>query len=237
MLADQQLEQKNQMIWFDSERFNAVTDSWFSGYYWQQRGQLTGQSKGRGTTYFFVHQGNEYVLRHYIRGGVIGKFIHDSYWYGGLSRTRVWQELQFLLQLDELGLPVPKPAAARVSKRLFCYRGDIILHKIPAANDVHQLLCRAPLSQCDWQNIGKTIRQFHNMQVFHHDLNIHNIMLDSNQKVWLIDFDKCGLKRGESWKQKNLDRLFRSLNKEQTTTATYYFKLEDWQHLLLGYQS
>ena len=35
-----------------------------------------------------------------------------------------------------------------------------------------------------------------------------------NKKCWLIDFDKCGQKSGDSWKQGNLERLHRSFVKE-----------------------
>ncbi|MFA0229768.1 lipopolysaccharide kinase InaA family protein, partial [Vibrio sp. 10N.261.45.A7] len=51
-------------------------------------------------------------------------------------------------------------------------------------------------------------------QVNHTDLNIHNILIDENNTVWIIDFDKCYQQLGNSWKQGNLDRLKRSFIKE-----------------------
>ncbi|MBJ6889142.1 lipopolysaccharide kinase InaA family protein, partial [Vibrio cholerae] len=34
------------------------------------------------------------------------------------------------------------------------------------------------------------------------------------EKVWIIDFDKCYVQSGHSWKQGNLKRLKRSFEKE-----------------------
>ena len=64
------------------------------------------------------------------------------------------------------------------------------------------------------EKIGQTIAKFHHHQIYHHDLNIHNIMLDIENEVWLIDFDKCGIRQGSNWKNSNMARLKRSFEKE-----------------------
>ncbi len=223
-------------IWFDSKVLSECPPHYFEPDFWHQNQAITGQATGRGTTFFIRHESHELVLRHYKRGGLIGRFIHDHYLYFGMQNTRAWRELHLLLTLNELQLPAPKPVAARVQRGLFWYSADVITQRIPQAQDLHQVLCNKPLLENQWFEVGRIIRQFHDAQVYHHDLNIHNIMVDSKQKIWLIDFDKCGFRSGEKWKHKNLDRLQRSLQKESQKHTSYHWQLEDWKCLLNGYQ-
>lgn len=226
-----------QAIWFDSDLLDAVTAEWFTADYWRQQHLLSGQAKGRGTTYFFNYHHHEFVLRHYKRGGLIGKILSDQYWYSGLHKTRAWRELHLLLKLQELSLPAPRPVAAMVERHFGYYTADIITERIPNAEDVHHILIRKKLNTNVWHKIGKTIATFHQHQIYHHDLNIHNIMLDNQYKPWLIDFDKCGVKAGDDWKQTNISRLKRSLEKEAGMIEDYQFDSSDWTALIDGYKS
>jgi 3-deoxy-D-manno-octulosonic acid kinase len=228
---------KGHAIWFNSELVEQVSDDWFDPEYWRKLGQLKGSAVGRGTTYFFSFEHNDWVLRHYKRGGLVGKALNDQYLYTGLNQTRAWQELRLLQKLNDLALPAPTPLAARVIKHFGYYTADLISAKIAEAQDIHQILLERLLSSQIWDSIGATIAMFHQHQVYHHDLNIHNIMLDHKDKVWLIDFDKCAIKAGEGWKQDNLDRLLRSLKKESTKANNYHFSNQNWLSLISGYQT
>ena len=117
------------------------------------------------------------------------------------------------------------------------YRADIILEKIPHAQDVFSLLNKQCLTSEIWQQIGVVIKQLHNRQVFHHDLNIHNLMLDKENKVWIIDFDKCQVKSGEPWKADNLQRLLRSLRKEKSKNPSFHWSGDDWDCCIQGYNN
>ena len=75
----------------------------------------------------------------------------------------------------------------------------------------------------------------HKCQVHHHDANIRNIMMDDKRNIWLIDFDRCEKRTGESWKQSNVDRLLRSLHKEKTKNTIFHWSDEDWKYCLEGY--
>ena len=71
-------EQKGIYIWFDKNQVTDVKPQWFQAKYWQQQDAITGESKGRYTTYFVVtqdihQQPLSMVLRHYYRGGLISK--------------------------------------------------------------------------------------------------------------------------------------------------------------------
>jgi 3-deoxy-D-manno-octulosonic acid kinase len=76
----------------------------------------------------------------------------------------------------------------------------------------------------------------HLAQVNHTDLNIHNILLDKQSKVWIIDFDKCYQQTGDKWKEDNLKRLLRSFHKELKKRHIKW-QIIDWQDLLNGYNA
>jgi tRNA A-37 threonylcarbamoyl transferase component Bud32 len=77
----------------------------------------------------------------------------------------------------------------------------------------------------------------HNAGVDHSDLNCRNILIDAQDKVWLIDFDKCQRRGAGHWRAKNLERLKRSLRKEQAKGAGLHWSQGDWEELLAGYES
>jgi 3-deoxy-D-manno-octulosonic acid kinase len=235
MAIIQQKTINSQVMLFDVEHFSDPTPNIFTGQYWHAQNAVTGEAKGRGITYFFQHEENEYVLRHYRRGGLIGKVLSDQYLYTGLEQTRAWQEFKLLQHMQSLELNCPTPIAAMLSKSGLYYQADLISKKIPDANDLHHILLDTNVSVEVCQKIGQTIAQFHNHQIYHHDLNIHNIMLDAHQKVWLIDFDKCKIKQGESWKKLNVARLKRSFEKE-TRLNNIHWQTSNWLTLLSAYQ-
>jgi 3-deoxy-D-manno-octulosonic acid kinase len=231
----QQVQLHNHQMIYDPQSFAKIEPQMFSRNYWNEQNCILGESIGRGVTVFFKHQEREFVLRHYLRGGLIARLISNQYFNTGYQHSRAWLEFKLLEHLIRLKLPVPKPAAALVSRSGLFYTADIILHKIANASDTHHYLTRRNLTSVEWQTIGQTIALFHNNQVFHHDLNIHNIMLDKDGKAWLIDFDKCKIKSGDAWKAKNLARLKRSLDKEQARESQYFFNHSGWQQLTAAY--
>ncbi|WP_172449461.1 3-deoxy-D-manno-octulosonic acid kinase [Bowmanella denitrificans] len=199
-------------------------------------GNITGQSHGRGTTYFVSHQEHRLVLRHYRRGGLVGKLLDDQYFFTGLKNSRPFQEFRLLNWMHNQGLPVPRPVAAHVQRCGLIYRADLIQQQIENAQDLHQLLCQQSLSEQQWFDVGCAIASLHNLQIYHHDLNIHNLMMDSQNRIWLIDFDRCQRRSGSAWKAQNLARLKRSLSKERQTSPGYFWQEQEWHALQRGYQ-
>jgi 3-deoxy-D-manno-octulosonic acid kinase len=115
-------------------------------------------------------------------------------------------------------------------KRTFCYQADLLSQKIPNAQDLVAILQEKPLSKDMYQKIGNEIRKMHAAQVNHTDLNIHNILIDNKDKVWIIDFDKCYQQDGSDWKQGNWDRLKRSFVKE-VNKRNIHWNEKEWLHL------
>ena len=186
---------------------------------------------GRGAAWIVPAQGSdpgEWVLRHYRRGGLPAKLVSDLYLWPGLELTRPWREWQLLAELHTLGLPVPRPVAARVARNGVAYRGDLITRRIPAAHSLAELLQRKAAPP--WRGIGACIRRFHEAGVWHADLNAHNVLVDREAAVWLVDFDRSERRRpAPDWRQGNLERLQRSLRKLGQDD------MQAWQVLLGGY--
>ncbi|MFV0447199.1 MAG: 3-deoxy-D-manno-octulosonic acid kinase [Vibrio sp.] len=227
---------KNQQIWYNSELLRQPVESCFDPLFWQQNNKITGSAQGRGTTWFVQLEQGEGALRHYRRGGLFGKLVSDSYWFNGWHNTRSYAEFKLLDYLRQQGVNVPQPVAARAVRQGCFYQADILSEKIANARDLVAVLQQQPLTNEIYQRVGQQIAKLHAAQVNHTDLNIHNILLDEQNKVWIIDFDKCYQQNGDDWKQDNLNRLLRSFNKEQQRFGIKW-QQQDWLTLLQGYQA
>lgn len=204
----------NQTIWYDETLLKEDPKRVFDAEFWQNAGKVIGSAQGRGTTWFVQTETIEAALRHYRRGGLFGKLVEDSYLFSSWEKTRSYQEFQLLNTLIEAGVNVPRPIAARTVKSGVTYKADLLSEKITNARDLVSILMERPLPAEMYQKVGLEIRKMHDVQVNHTDLNIHNILIDEHDKVWIIDFDKCYQQSGEYWKKGNLDRLKRSFLKE-----------------------
>ncbi len=225
-----------EVIWYDPQWLADPAAPVFDPAHWRRHNRISGQASGRGTTWFITNDAGEAALRHYRRGGLFGKLVRDCYWFSGWDNTRSQQEFALLSTLRAAGVNVPRPLAARAVKRGLCYRADLITAKIAAARDLADLLQQGQLDAEEFRCIGAEIARLHRAQVNHTDLNIHNILLDTDGRVWLIDFDKCHAQSGDGWQQSNLDRLLRSFRKEVKKRAIHWQE-QDFAALLDGYRS
>jgi 3-deoxy-D-manno-octulosonic acid kinase len=132
---------------------------------------------------------------------------------------------------------VPKPLAAKISKNGLIYRGDLITQAISNAESLLEILKTRPLTITEITHIGQTIADFHRQGVFHADLNINNIMLDNNGKVYIIDFDRGRLVSPSHWSLKgNIQRLHRSFIKEKGRNGNFFWDVKQWNQLGRVYQ-
>ncbi|MBL4307101.1 3-deoxy-D-manno-octulosonic acid kinase [Vibrio fluvialis] len=235
MIKQQQLS-KHQTIWYDDQWVNEPLASLFDPEYWQANQRVIGSAQGRGTTWFVQMAALPAALRHYRRGGLFGKLVSDSYWFQGWEQTRSCAEFQLLHHLREQGVNVPRPIAARALRRGCVYQADILSEKVANARDLVAVLQTEALPEALYHRIGQQVAKLHRAQVNHTDLNIHNILLDDHDHVWIIDFDKCAIQYGNSWKEENLARLLRSFRKEQLR-ANIKWQDAEWQALLDGYHA
>ena len=244
---------KEKFIWqsgthilYDDTAVPQFTSVWFDRDALQEAGAIEQQSDaGRAPAVFFKMNGSDFVLKHYCRGGWIGRFIRDAYCYSRESAVRSFHEWRVLAQLQQLGLPVPAPCAARYRRCGLYYTADLITFRCIGASSLSQLLKTDYLSVERWREIGIVLRRFHDAGVCHADLNAHNILLNPNadksmESIFLVDFDKARILNAESYVdlrlQDNLKRLQRSLVKLRLQLPDFFYKDADFSELLLGYR-
>jgi 3-deoxy-D-manno-octulosonic acid kinase len=220
---------------YDASRVSNLSAEWFAPDYWQSLGALESTASGRGAAWFLSAGAKRYVLRHYRRGGLAARLSRDHYAWWGEEHTRPFAEWQLTYSLHRAGLPVPAPVAARYRRAGVGYTGDIITERLATVGSLAECLRTGALSILTWIAIGRCVRRFHDLGVCHADLNVHNILL-SEDGVYLVDFDRCQLRGGELWRDANLVRLRRSLEKLTWGLPPERFGEADWHGLLDGYR-
>lgn len=221
----------------DSGRAADATADWFDPAWWEARGGVEGIAHGvKGPAYFLRSAaGGRYVLRHYRRGGLLAKFSPDRYAFASEDATRPFVEWRLTYAMHRAGLPVPAPVAAAYRREGSSYTGDIITERLATVGSLADCLRKGALSVLAWISIGRCIRRFHDFGVCHADLNARNILL-SEEQVYLVDFDRCQLRAPGLWRDGNLVRLRRSLEKITYSLPPERFGESDWHGLLDGYR-
>jgi 3-deoxy-D-manno-octulosonic acid kinase len=209
----------------------------FDPSHWSARGELSLVSGGRGAAWFIGSGSNRWVLRHYRRGGFIARFSQDRYVWLGEDRVRAFAEWRLLYYLAQRGVRVPRPVAAWYERAGATYSCDLITERIVDAQPLSAALVQAPLAERGWRAVGAAIARVHDQGVDHADLNAHNILLDSETAVSVIDFDRARLRAPGPWTRKNLRRLRRSLLKISASLPPERFTPASWDHLLTGYRA
>jgi len=172
-------------------------------------------SSGRGGAMRVTLRGGKVVfVRQYLRGGLVRFFVHDLFL---LRPPRPMRELEATETARAAGCHVPIVHAVAVEESGPFYRGWIVTSAIDGARAYIDVLAagdeaaRAALLTA----AGAAIRGLHDAGVYHPDLNGHNLLVDAEGKVAVIDFDRAvvaapGLSR---LAQKGRDRFWRSLRK------------------------
>lgn len=189
--------------------------------------------RGRGEVVFIDAGEGQWVLRHYRRGGLVGRMVSDRYAWSGAEQTRCFREWRMLARLHAQGLPVPQPVAAAFQRQGLCYRADLVTRRIAGAEPLSARLAAG--AAVDWRGIGATLARFHAAGACHADLNAHNVLLDAAGHAWLLDFDRGRFRAAGRWKERNLARLERSLRKIAREPGAPDFSKEGWEALLAGY--
>jgi len=211
-----------------------ATVAWFEPRYWIARGAAHGALPGRGHATVFEHAGRRYVLRHYLRGGLVARVNADRFLWTSEMRARPVREISLTLKLHAAGLPVPLPVAARYERDGLLYRADLITEFLPDTRTLAACLDEGDVGLPSWAAIGRCIRRFHDHGLCHADLNAHNILLRGDE-VLLVDFDRCSRRPPGMWRDANLARLRRSLDKLEDARVHRRFDEAQWHCLLAAY--
>ncbi len=228
---------KNAAILYDKAIINQISAERFTPEGWPHAEVLTGplRSAGRGNTVFVGNIPRQFVLRHFMRGGLVGKIIRDSYLFSGEDLTRSFLEWRLLDKLAANNLNVPRPAAARFVRRGTFYTADIITVRIPDVVSLAQYITGIDHGEAFWHVVGAAIWKFHEAGVYHADMNAYNVQVDKDGDIWMLDFDKGSLKAPGPWQQETLSRLHRSLEKVVGLDPDIRFRTANWEQLLEGY--
>jgi 3-deoxy-D-manno-octulosonic acid kinase len=214
-----------------------AAESLFDPQFWRRRGELLDVWGGRGSAWFIASGDRQWVLRHFRRGGLIARWSQDGYVWTGEDGVRAFVEWRLLERLTQLGLPVPKPVAARYQRKGFRYRCDLITQRIVDAEALSASLTHGVLSELQWRAVGEAIARLHRAGVDHADLNAHNILIDAKGVVSVIDFDRGRLRKQGIWASRNLRRLRRSLAKISRALPPHRCTDGTWAWLLAGYEA
>jgi 3-deoxy-D-manno-octulosonic acid kinase len=200
---------------------------------YQLKGKVIYVFTGRGETYLVTDKYNHrIVIRHYWRGGFIGKFLKDKFCRFFYSSKRAMHEYDLLLTMRKMGLSVPRPIVARITKIGFFLKNDIITQEIPGAKNIAKILCERKLTDAEICKIGEAIGKMFTAGVYHSDLNINNLLFDGAGNAWIVDFDKCFLKPiTKKLYKEMLDRLERSFAKEISIRPTMQWSTENFEKL------
>jgi len=223
-------------ILYEDTLVSHVTPYLFEASRWADAPVAPGYSGGRGATRFIEQDGQRWVLRHYHRGGLVGRVIADQFPWSGAERTRSFREWRLLAHLQELGLPAPRPVAAHYRRSGLLYTADLITVCLPGVEPLSTRLGQGPLSAEAWAAVGRCIAMFHRARVFHADLTAHNLQIDAADRIFLLDFDRGRICADHGrWCKRNLARLHRSLMKI-SKAATVHFTPREWRWLVDGYE-
>jgi len=224
------IRQNPDIAWqFEYEHFD--TD------YWRHQPDFVATIGGRGGSSLIEVDDQKAVLRRYHRGGAAGQMFHDQYFWVGQSLTRPWREWDILVRARKAGLPAPEPIAALAHRTYLWYRAALITAYLEDTEMLTQRLRREKLPEDGWYRLGLLIKRMHAEGIRHADLTSDNILMDSQDNFYLVDFDKARIMNQiDDWQWQPLYRFQRSMNKRHRQQALN-FDEDDWQLLMDGYQS
>lgn len=218
-------KENSRLIVYDADRVPHPDASLFDPAHWLAQGGLAGEAMGRGSALYLETPFGRAVLREYLRGGLPGKFIRNTYLFTGWQRSRPVQEFEILVQLFTAGLPVPEPIAAQTLRHGLFYTGSLLTRRIDNALPLADVMVKLCEDAALWRRTGACIRRFHDHGVIHADLNARNILVDAADGVYLIDFDRARMAgRQPAAFSGNLKRLRRSLDKLWPEDAKAYLE-------------
>lgn len=225
------------VIVYDADRIQQPDECLFDPQYWEQQGSLVGTAEGRGSAFFLETPFAPAVLKQYLRGGWPARISRDRYFFTTFSQSRPLAEFRILDQMASAGLPVPEPLAAMCRREGLYYTGWLMTRRLMAVKPLADLMADRSEETSLWKETGAAIQRFHQDGVVHADLNARNILVDENDAIYLIDFDRARISNDDSRAfQANLSRLHRSLRKLWPESRR--IRLDAcWEAVLDGYNS
>lgn len=170
---------------------------------------------GRGTVKQCRAGDGRAVVREYRRGGLVRHFLKKYY----VLDNRPWRELQVWDFVYRAGLSVPKPLGA-VWKKVGPFYSGAFASEYIVSQHLEDWIKSNPEENMRDQTlhrVGEQFKAMHDLGILHADLQVRNVLIDSSNQAYLIDFDNAQIVETVSPEQAdaNLERFLRSLLKRQ----------------------
>jgi 3-deoxy-D-manno-octulosonic acid kinase len=135
------------------------------------------------------------VIKYYRRGGVIRYLIKKRYLKCGKTRCQI--EYELLQKVRSLGINAPEPVAFAYRGRLF-YQCWLVTREIQD----HQTLVQISRSNEEQARMAmkavvKQVSMLIKNKILHVDLHPGNVIVDNQNQIYLLDFDKGGVFHGD----------------------------------------
>jgi len=138
------------------------------------------------------------VVKYYTRGGLIRHLVKRRYLKTGKTRGQI--EYHLLQKVRSLGINAPKPIA-------FAYRGHLFYLAWLVTREICQPLTLAQLSRQNEEHARGAMKSAMEQifvliqnNILHVDLHPGNVVIDKNDRVFLVDFDRGHLYHGSKEK-------------------------------------
>ncbi|MAE45905.1 MAG: hypothetical protein CMJ86_03340 [Planctomycetes bacterium] len=150
--------------------------------------------------------------------GRVIKRYHAPEFLGGLrDQRRAQKEFQTLVHLRELGLAAPKPLEVRLQREHW----ELVMEEIPGALNLEQVFAQNGARYALAAALAKFLYQLLVLEVRHDDLHPGNVVLDEQDKLWLVDMR--GIRRDAPYGKRELRELLIHLCQtcRETTSARW----------------
>ncbi len=155
----------------------------------------------KGRSYIYTLE-EGMVVRHVVHGGIFRHITGDRFW--GVNRSL--REIKVSHYLIKNNVLTPEIIAVRHIKTGMFYRIWVISRFVPESRDLLEYLNAYKEDVITMmEKTGTFIRRIHDLGVFHPDLQVKNILVDSYSRLWILDLDKARY-------MNHLPRFARSMN-------------------------
>lgn len=182
---------------------------------------------GRAAAYRFTASHEDWLVRHYRRGGAIARVLTDTYLRAGESRPL--RELRASVAARARGVATPDVMAAVTYPSGILYRADLATRFIPDSLDLAAITVASARGgeranarndgRAAWYAAGALLRTVFQAGIEHVDLNLRNILIagaPEAPRALLLDLDRARVHQGplgDTVRRRMLERLQRSRRK------------------------
>jgi len=133
------------------------------------------------------------VVKYYTRGGLLRYVVKRRYLKWGKTRCQI--EYELLQKVRNLGVNAPEPIAYASLGGLF-YKGWLVTREIRQKQTLAELSCAdEEHAHIVMKDLIDHVSTLINNNILHVDLHPGNVLVDSDDRVFLLDFDKARLSR------------------------------------------